>query len=47
MNKRTIIDATLHNSYKNSTSPGFMVEFSISLVDFELECLEFENNETF
>ena len=46
MNKRTIIDATLHNSYTNSTSPGFMVEFSISLVNFDLECLNVWNLKT-
>ena len=32
MNQRTISEATLHNSYKNSTSPGFIVELSISFV---------------
>ena len=29
-----IADATLHNSYKNFTSPEFIVELSISFVDF-------------
>ena len=32
MNKRTIIDATLHNCYKHSTSPGFVVEFIVYLL---------------
>ena len=36
MNQRTIAIFALHTSYKNGTSPRFIVEFSISFVDFEL-----------
>ena len=37
MKQRTIADANLHNSYKNSTSPRFIVELSI-FSDFNLQC---------
>ena len=38
MNQSTIADASLQNSYKDLTSPRFIVELSISFVDFELQC---------
>ena len=38
INQRFIAVATLHTSYKTSTSPRFMVELSITSVDFEMQC---------
>ena len=37
MNQKTIAGATLHTSYKNSTSFGFIMELSVSFDDFELQ----------
>ena len=37
-NQRPLGDATQQACYKTSTSPRFIVELSISFVDFELQC---------